>query len=143
MAVSRSSFRNGFNSHGIGAEYAGANPFTPGAPDINVFSSLSVVEDTKNGTVTISGALTGDNYPSTEAFVQDAAGTSLFLGVGFYEGSPFSSLWGENSDRNIAEFNLMINVDKKGNFTGVTFQDKTYTIDEWNKFFEDANPHGN
>ena len=143
VGVARSSYDNGFNSHGIGAEYAGANPYTPGGPDINVFSSLSVVEDTKNGIVTISGALTGDNFPSTEAFVQDASGISLFLGVGFYEGSPFTSLWGENNGKNIAEFNLAINVSSKGNFTGVTFQDQTYTIDEWNKFFENANPHEN
>ncbi len=142
VGVTRSNYSNGFNSHGIGAEYAGANPFIPGSPDIDVFSSLSVVEDTKNGTVTISGALTGDNFPSTEAFVQDASGASLFLGVGFYEGNPFSSLGGKNR-RNITEFNLTIHTNKDGNFTGVSFNDKRYTLEEWNSFFENANPHGN
>uniref|UniRef100_UPI0026248C06 RHS repeat-associated core domain-containing protein n=1 Tax=Ulvibacterium sp. TaxID=2665914 RepID=UPI0026248C06 len=140
--VTRTNFTDDFNSIGVGAEYAGANPFIPGSPDIDVFSSLSIVEDTKNGTLTISGALTGDNFPSTEAFVQDASGASLFLGVGFYEGSPFSSLAGKNR-RNIAEFNLTIHTNKDGNFTGVTFNDKRYTLEEWNSFFENANPHGN
>ena len=100
-----------------------------------MFSSLSIVENTENGTLTISGALTGDNFPSTEAFVEDASGTSLFLGVGSYEGGPFSSLRGKNM-KYITSFSLVIHTDKDGNFTGVIYEDKWYTIAEWNIFFE-------
>jgi len=134
-SVSSSSNSDGY---GIEASYAGNNPLVP-SPDINVFSSLSVTEG--DGAVTISGSLTGDNFPSTEAFVQDASGNSVFLGIGLYQGGPFSSLFGENKDRDITSFSVTLSVDKDGNFTGVTVGDKSYSISEWNKFFEEKDPH--
>ncbi len=123
--------------------YAGANPLTPGAPDINVFSSLSITENKEKGMLQITGKLTGDNFPSTEAFVTDPSGQSVFLGVGFYEGSPFTSLWGKNEDRKITGFSLIINIDGEGNFTGITAHGKTYSLADWNKLFEQADPHKN
>lgn len=77
----------------FGTHYAGANPLTPGAPNINVFSDFSITEDKKAGVLNISGKLTGDNFPSTEAFITDPKGNNVFIGIGFYKGSPFSSLW--------------------------------------------------
>ena len=123
--------------------HSGANPLTPGAPNIDVFSSFSITENKKDGTLSISGKLTGDNFPSTEAFITDPAGTNLFIGVGFYEGSPLSSLWGENKDRKITDFSFSITTDDKGNFTGVKVGDKSYSIEDWNKMFETADPHKN
>ena len=135
---------NGDGNFGVSAEYAGSNPLMFGAaPDINVFSNFSISENRDNGTLSISGKLTGDNFPSTEAFIKDASGASVFLGVGFYEGSPFTSLFGENKDKNITSFNITLTVDKNGNFTGVNAGGKNYTIAQWNKLFTNADPHKN
>ena len=134
-------YGDGINTTSVESSYSGSNPLTPGAPNIDVFSNFDITEDVENGTVNISGTITGDNFPSTEAFVQDAAGNSVFLAVGYYEGSPFTSLWGENESKEIAKFDVTINVDKDGNFTGVAFQGNTYSLQEWNKLFENADPH--
>jgi hypothetical protein len=127
---------------GFGTHVAGANPMVPGSPNIDVFSNFSITENKKAGTLDISGKLTGDNFPSTEAFVTDPSGQNVFIGVGYYEGSPFSSLDGENK-RDISSFNFSISTDKKGNFTGVKMGDKSYSLGDWNKMFQQADPHKN
>ena len=33
---------------------------------------------------------------------------------------------------------MQVNIDSKGNFTGVTQGDKTYTVQEWNKHVQDT-----
>jgi len=127
---------------GIKTDVAAANPLTPpGTPDINVFSALSITENKKAGTLSIDGRLTGDNFPSTEAFITDPSGKSVFLGIGFYEGNPYTSLRGENESNSITNFSLTLTTDKDGNFTGVKVGDQTYKIEEWNKLFENADPH--
>ncbi|MNL21771.1 hypothetical protein D3C87_1430750 [compost metagenome] len=65
--------------------------------------------------------------------------------MGYYEGSPFSSLWSKN-ERPISEFSFNIMIDKKGNFTGVQSTDgsnKMYSLKEWNALFEKTDPHKN
>jgi len=125
----------------FGTHHSGSNPLTPGAPNIDVFSSFSITENKKEHTLSISGKLTGDNFPATEAFITDPSGQSAFIGVGFYEGSPFTSLWNENKDRPITEFSFSITTDDKGNFTGVTVNGKNFNLQDWNKMFEQADPH--
>lgn len=119
---------------------AGSNPYIAGSPPINVFSSFSITES--DGLLSVSGELKGDNFPSTEAFITDPKGSNVFIGVGFYEGSPFSSLEGENK-RDITSFSFGITTDKKGNFTGVQYNGTDYSISDWNKMFEQADPHKN
>lgn len=126
----------------FGTHAAGSNPMIPGSPPIDVFSDFSITEDKKAGTLSISGSLKGDNFPSTEAFITDPSGNNVFIGVGFYEGSPFSSLDGENK-RDISSFNFSITTDNDGNFTGVQMGDQSYSISDWNKLFEQADPHKN
>ncbi|MBX3240741.1 MAG: RHS repeat-associated core domain-containing protein [Chitinophagaceae bacterium] len=126
----------------FGTHSKGANPMVPGSPNIDVFSDFTITENKKAGTLDISGTLTGDNFPSTEAFITDPSGQNIFIGIGFYEGSPFSSLDGENK-RDISSFSFSISTDKEGNFTGVKMGDKTYSLSDWNKMFEQANPHKN
>lgn len=50
---------------------------------------------------------------------------------------------GKNNDREITSFSFSITTDKDGNFTGVKMGDKSYTLEDWNKIFEDADPHKN
>ena len=142
-----SSFASSMGSNGekkfeFESSLAAANPLTPkGTPDINIFSNFSIVEDKKKGSLSITGNLSGDNFPSTEAFISDPSGQSAFLGVGFYEGNPYTSLRGENKDNPITQFNITISTDKKGNFTGVNFNGQNFSISDWNKRFERKDPH--
>jgi len=124
----------------FGTHAAGANPMVPGSPSIDVFSDFSITENKKAHTLSISGKLTGDNFPSTEAFITDPNGKSAFIGVGAYEGNVFKSLDGENK-RDITSFKLSITTDSKGNFTGVKSGCKTYKLEEWNKMFIEKNTH--
>ncbi|WP_281631312.1 RHS repeat domain-containing protein [Flavobacterium luteolum] len=146
-------FTSGFGVYKEGSDknftfstsYSGANPLTPGAPNIDVSASFYINENKEKGFLSIRGNLKGDNFPSTEAFITDPSGQSVFIGVGYYEGSPFSSLWGKN-ERPISEFSFNIMIDKKGNFTGVQSTDgsnKVYSLKEWNALFEKADPHKN
>ncbi|HET8572414.1 MAG TPA: DUF6443 domain-containing protein [Edaphocola sp.] len=132
----------------FGSHVAAGNPKTPKrfTPNIDVFSDFSITENKKAGTLSISGKLTGDNFPSTEAFITDPNGNNVFIGVGqIAKGvgkntGPFTELWGENEDRPVTSFNFTITTDKKGNFTGVKVGDTNYTIQQWNKLFTSQSP---
>ena len=126
----------------FGTHVSGSNPLTPGAPNIDVFSDFSISENKKAGTLDIIGNLTGDNFPSTEAFITDPSGNSVFIGIGFYEGSP-ANLFGKDKDNPITNFNFSITIDKDGNFIGVKQGNTTYSLSDWNKRFEQADPHKN
>ena len=123
----------------FGTHAAAANPKTPaGTPNIDVFSNFSITEG--NGLLSISGSLKGDNFPSTEAFIADPSGQSVFIGVGQINAGvgkntgSFTELPGENK-RDITSFNFSISTDKKGNFTGVQEGKNKYSIKYWNKRF--------
>ena len=132
----------------FGTHSAAGNPKTPSfaTPNIDVFSEFSITENKKAGTLTVSGSLTGDNFPSTEAFISDPGGHNLFLGIGQIGAGvgkntgPFTELPGENKDNPITSFNLTITTDKNGNFTGVNMGGKNYSIEDWNKQFLSTNP---
>jgi hypothetical protein len=134
--------QNGDNkTFGFGSHVAAANPLTPpGTPNIDIFSNFSITENKKAGTLSISGSLRGDNFPSTEAFITDPAGKNLFIGIGQIaagvdkDWGPLKELPFENT-RPITSFNLTVTTDKNGNFTGVQQGKTTYTLDAWNKLF--------
>jgi RHS repeat-associated protein len=125
---------------------AAANPLTPegATPDIDVFSNFKVVA-TKSS-LSISGSLTGDNFPSTEAFITDPKGNRVFLGIGqIAQGvdrntGPFTELPGDNKNNPITNFNLSISTDRRGNFTGITSGGQNYSIEDWNKRFTNSSP---
>jgi len=125
---------------------ASANPLTPenATPDIDVFSNFSI--SATNERLNISGKLNGDNFPSTEAFISDPSGQNVFLDIGQISkgvsrnNGPFTELPNANSSRQIANFNLSISIDKKGNFTGVTSENQKYSIKAWNERFLNASP---
>ena len=90
--------------------------------------------------LSISGSLKGDNFPATEAFITDPSGQSVFIGVGFFDGSPYTHLFGEQKN-DITSFGFEIITDSDGNFTGVRYNGKDYSISEWNKLFERQDPN--
>lgn len=130
----------------FGTHSAGSNPDVKGSPDIDVFSKFSITSDTKTGSLNISGSLTGDNFPSTEAFISDPSGKSIFLGIGQI-GSDVSKNWGpltelpfSNSNNPITSFDITITTDNKGNFTGIQYGGANYSITDWNKKFTSQTP---
>lgn len=90
--------------------------------------------------------MNGDNFPSTEVYISDPSGQNVFLDIGQISkgvsknNGPFTELPKENRSRQIANFNLSISIDKKGNFTGVTSQNQKYSIEAWNKRFINERP---
>lgn len=94
-------------------------------------------EDLEKGTLDIFGYVTGDGFPSTEAFVTDQSGTGkVFLGA-IKETGGLLSLYG-NENKPLFMVNMTINFDKDGNFTSVTQGDKTYGVEDWNKRVSDG-----
>jgi RHS repeat-associated protein len=116
--------------------------------DIDVWSDLTIGTATnKDGSsvLSISGNIAGDGFPSTEAFVKDASGTAIFLGVGAAKAGPnsgpFITLAGDKKEKQF-EINLKISVDKDGKFNGIYLGKKLIGINDWNKQFEKQNPKG-
>ncbi len=107
--------------------------------DIDVHTNLDIdVSDIDGGNqlLSISGQISGDEFPNAEAYVSDANGNSVFLGVfvtqsGPQEG-PTMTLFGDKNNP-MMNINMGIETDKNGIFTGVRVGDKTISIDEWNK----------
>lgn len=132
----------------IAAHVASGNPLTPSAvtPDIDIFSSLSIESNTKNHTLSITGKLTGDNFPSTEAFISDKDGTNVFFGVGQIgkgvnkNTGPLTELPGENKDNPITTFKIKIVNNENGSFKGIQEGNKVISISDYNKRFTDKKP---
>lgn len=127
----------------FGTEIDAENPFSviPGtdlnpAPSIDVFTEYELVQDKENNTLNITGTITGDDFPATEALIYDSNGQPLFLGVGAPPefASPLTTLIGEN-DRPITDFDIVVNTDSHGNFESVVSDGKEYSIEDWNESF--------
>ncbi|MCK0203072.1 RHS repeat-associated core domain-containing protein [Ornithobacterium rhinotracheale] len=131
----------------FGTHSKAANPLTPpGTPNIDIFSDFTITENKKAGTLSIRGNLTGDNFPSTEAFITDPSGQAVFIGIGQIDASvnketgPFTELPGEHSTKPITSFDFTITTDNKGIFIGVQQGKVTYSIKEWNSQFTSKSP---
>ncbi len=121
-------------------EYLGFGFGNP-APAIDVYTDLQIVDDRHDRTLTITGELTGDDFPATESFITDPSGQSVFLATGGPPpvATPFINLIG-NNDRHIADVSVTINTDDDGNFLSVVDGDTTYSIDAWNRRFTAQQP---
>jgi hypothetical protein len=115
--------------------HSGKDPITTpqwATPALDVHASLNISEDLDNGTLSISGTFTGDEFPSTEAFIIDQSGNNkVFLGAKMEQGG-IGSLYGDNKEK-LFNVNMQIQIDKDGNFTGVKEGNKNYSVDDWNK----------
>ena len=127
------------NSATISAEMSGENPLVKPSfisPDIDVKSSLNLVEDLKAGTLTVSANMKGDAFPAAEMFIGDTKGQQLMIIASPAQGNPMMSLPGDNN-KPMGSANFTITINPKGEFTGVvtgTGKDaKTYSVADWNK----------
>jgi hypothetical protein len=126
----------GDNITTVSSNYTAKDPITPQlvTPQIDMHPIISISENSKTGTVSVSASIVGDSYPSTEAFMQDASGKNgVFIGVSMEQGG-LPDLAGDNRNT-LINTSFQITTDGKGNFTGVQQGDKTYTIGDWNKQF--------
>ena len=122
------------NTASFDFSHSGKDPITfqPLTPALDVHAGLSFNEDMKKGTLNITGSFTGDQFPSTEAFITDQSGkTKLFLGAQMEQGG-VGDLYGDNKQP-LFNVNMQVNFDNKGNFTGVTQGNTNYSVSDWNK----------
>jgi len=98
--------------------------------DNNAKLNFGIV-DNKNGsqTLSITGSVTGDHFPSGEGFVTDAAGNSVFLGVSdagpashLSMFAPYIALAGKGT-KLMYKVNVSIVVNGKDRFIGVVGKD--------------------
>ena len=139
---SKSFFKNRFGSDvaAVNASFEGSNPaFKGAAPDIEVQSSIILSENDKEGYVNASIDLSSKQFPATEAIISDPSKQTVFLTGAAAFGTALNLA---NADsKKAASIDIRINIDKKGNFTGVMFGGKTYAISDWNKA-QTAKPAG-
>jgi RHS repeat-associated protein len=74
--------------------------------------------------------LSGKQFPATEAIIGDSKRQSIFLTGSAATGTVLNLKKGE---KELSSVSVRITIDNKGNFTGVVFGGKTYTVDDWNK----------
>ena len=115
--------------------------------DIDVWTDINInVINNKDGSsiLTLKGMVSGDGFPSTEAFVSDSKGNSIFIGVGKAKAGeivgPTYTIAGDKKQKQF-DVNIKIAVDSKGVFQGVYTKDKQgneqiISIKEWNKLYE-------
>ena len=120
--------------------YSANNPLVFGSPDIDVYAKFNVQEDKKNHLLNINMQAKGDDFPNTEAFITDASGQSVFLGVDVRrqgkDNSPMLLFGGYEED--IMDVNISVGFDDNGNFTNVNSGGKTYTLSDWNAKFQNT-----
>ncbi|UKB85068.1 RHS repeat-associated core domain-containing protein [Chryseobacterium sp. MEBOG06] len=109
------------------------------SPDIDANVNMEVSNIRKGQSFDISGNVYGDKFPSNETYITDAKGNSLFLGVSGADGSPFTSLAGDN-DRPMSSFKFKVLLNKDDTFKGVNYRGKNYSRTQWNGQFEKLNP---
>jgi len=126
-----SSRDNRIDEVSVDEHYSGSNPALFGfAPPIAVNSSVTLTENDKEGNVDASVNLSGKQFPATEAIIGDSKGQSIFLTGSAATGTVLNLKKGE---KELSSVSVRITIDNKGNFTGVVFGGKTYTVDDWNK----------
>jgi len=113
------------------------------SPSLDVTTDLTVVSNREENTLTITGNITGDNFPAAEVFIHDQSGRGVFLATGKPPAvaTPLVNLldfgiW----DRQIADVDTKIHTDDAGHFLSVEADGQSYSIDEWNALFESRDP---
>jgi hypothetical protein len=124
-------FPNGDELIKISTHIERKNPFLPYVFDINLFSDLSIIENTKKNYLKIKGKIKGDKFQSVEIFIEDPSEQILFIGVCSYEGNA-KSLFGVNKNE-LIRFDFDVKTDNQGNFKYIEEKGRKYTLKKWNK----------
>lgn len=126
----------------------GGNEAQFGAPDIDQFTKLTAnIEGNikKDHILSISGTISGDDFPNQESLIYDAKGNTLWLGnfetSGDRQYGPATNLWGSDEGDVQINVNVRIKVNKDGVFQGVMQKgqdgkETMISIEDWNKKFE-------
>ena len=141
--LSSSTSKKGRRSAGLDFHLKGNNDLVTGSPNINTKGDIGITHKDlgeEGSIISFSGKIFGDNFPANETFITDQNGVGIFLGVSGAEGNPFFSLFGDNNDRDMSSFSISVSFDQNGNATGVIYNGKTYSIQDWNKQFEGLDP---
>ncbi|MDC8100615.1 hypothetical protein [Chryseobacterium rhizosphaerae] len=109
------------------------------SPDIDTNVSFNVSNVMKGQSFDIEGTVYGDKFPSNETFITDTKGNSLFLGASGADGSPYTSLAGDN-ERPMSSFRFKVLLNKNDTFKGVNYKGKNYSPNQWNAQFQKLNP---
>jgi len=114
----------------------------PGFIDVKVDVSFKQIEGTTQ--FRVSGRVYGDRFPANETYLEDKSGNRLFLGVSAPDmvawHAPFHQLLLDARDA-MSKFSFTIEFNEDETFKNVILNNGTsYTIDEWNKIFENLDP---
>ncbi|UPQ78290.1 RHS repeat-associated core domain-containing protein [Flavobacterium azooxidireducens] len=135
-------------SNYIDVHSAGTNKAQFGAQPIDVFTKLSVgIQGNikKDHILSISGTISGDDFPNHESIIFDSEGNGLWLGnfetSGDREYGPVKNLFFEDEGDVNINVDIRIKVNKDGVFQGVIHKgkdgkDTVISIDDWNKKFK-------
>jgi len=126
----------GHGSLSLQSSFSGSNPWfgfpMPEAPPIVVRSTISLQENKDAGTLSVSMNISSKAFPATEAMIADKSGTKVFLaGAAAYGGG--KDLY--NRSGPVWKINMTILINGKGQFQGVMFAGKKYSIAGWNQLF--------
>jgi hypothetical protein len=92
------------------------------------------------GKLDIRGVMNGDAFPNAEMFLRDPAGNAILLDA-------FKTARGRmgpmflwlNGDKPMGQFVLTVDLDDKGNFSGVEKDGNSYDLSTWNQSVMDGN----
>jgi hypothetical protein len=135
-------------SNFIDVHSAGTNEAQFGARPIDQFTKLTVTTEgsiKKDHILSISGTISGDNFPNQESMVYDAKGNGLWLGnfetSGDRQYGPVKNLLFEDEGDVNINIGIRVKVNKDGEFQGVMQKGKDgkesmISIGDWNKKFK-------
>ncbi len=154
---------NGIINYRVDGRYGGVNHAMPGSPEMQKTTGMSYVPtldvhyqivldvDSKNRHVDIVAYVSGDGFPNCEAFVVDASGQAVFLGVHVRKGAAPLTL-ALNLEYPMIACAIRLPIDAKGNFCGTIGDElsrkknglpllKFQKISDWNEKFLKLNPN--
>lgn len=120
-------------------------------PSLDVSYKITLTIDRVSKYIDIATHIKGDGFPNCEAFISDASGTAVFLGVHVRKGGAAWSLPGEGAYPMI-ESAIRLEIDDDGYFSGNLGNElrrkklskdrlDMRPITEWNDFFLTLNPN--
>ena len=140
--VNNKNENDSYTSGSVEFHLFGSNSVIPKSPDIDAKGKMSIESwdfGSAGSLMLVEGIVNGDKFPSNETFMSDKHGNSIFLGVSGADGGPFTSLPGNNS-RPMSKFSIIVDFNKDGVIQSVYNNSKSYSVEDWNKQFENLDP---